>query len=90
MNLLWLRSLSMWVQAKTDGVSGAVACKSMWKFTEEPWTYDPVENEIFCKHMRASLADCAKGKVWMIQRHDYAKLVWEVENAAGIDTEAQV
>jgi len=90
MNLSWLRNLSIWVQAKTDGVSGKVACASMRKFTEEIWEYDPVNNEVFCKHMRASLTDCAKGKVWMILRHDYAKLVWEVENAGGIDTEAQV
>ena len=90
MNLLWLRSLSMWVQSKTDSASGSMACRAMRKFTEETWEYDPVNNEVFCTRMRASLVDCAKGKVWMVQRHDYAKLVWTVENTGGIDTEAQV
>ena len=90
MNLLWLRSLSIWVQTKTDNASGAASCRAMWKLTEEPWTYDPIYKEISCEHMRASLVDCAKGKVWMVQRHDYAKLVWTVENTGGIDTEAQV
>jgi hypothetical protein len=75
---------------RVDNVSGSLATKAMWKHTEEIWTYDPVSKEVFCSHMRASLEDCAKGKVWMVQRHSYAKTVWEIENDGGIDGEAQV
>jgi len=75
---------------KIDGIAGWAAIKAMNRYTDCTWKYESEAGDIYCKHLAASLADCAKGKVWMVQRHSYAKTVWEIENDGGIDGEAQV